>query len=410
MKAFLLLCFLLATVRLTARDYSLEEKKGIIVGTTNEQLVALKAWCEAHPLGGTWVLGDGTDMNVSKEHRDAIRPIVDAEMAARLVGAKSSPTKAEGSTLAKVADDVWKTSSGERLKQALEFERAGNFEAAVRIFQETASSGFPEGLYRLGLCHTRATGVPYMKWRGIAMIRRAAEAGVAEAQLELAILISSETGLSADATLRIEAMKWAMLAADKLPKALEKVAYLRANVLTAEDYRRSEVKKKEWRVQPIKVANPFDGIPDERSTIIESAAKVSVAPIHQESQLKPAAPVAELITGEDVKMTWLSYRKGSTYQGKSGRLLKEFQDRVRAGVYDMEAQVEACKWNVKELNRVGELKLAANENEKLADISFKLEQLNLQRRQAIATEGAAAAARDAAAQLNQINWELFNLR
>jgi hypothetical protein len=132
--------------------------------------------------------------------------------------------------------------------------------------------------------------------------------------------------------------------------------------------------------------------------------------------VKELATVPRIIVGEDIKAHWLSFQKlddrgnPTPYQGKSGRLLNEFKERVRQGQYDLEANLEAMKWNVAEYKRVGDLEQTTIASRQLLELSTLKQQRDIQLRQLAAAEASAAADMEAARQLEELNSQLWLFR
>mgnify|MGYP003382043198 CR=1 FL=1 len=132
--------------------------------------------------------------------------------------------------------------------------------------------------------------------------------------------------------------------------------------------------------------------------------------------IKDLATVPKVITDLDIKSEWLAYQKvddrGNPIGtgGKSGRMIEQFKGRVRAGFYDLEAQIKALEWNVAEYRRVGDMQSAGAANVKMNEVSLLKEQRDLQRQQIAATEAVATANQEIAIELKEINSQLWMLR
>ena len=91
-------------------------------------------------------------------------------------------------------------------------------------------------------------------------------------------------------------------------------------------------------------------------------------------------------------------------------MIEQFKGRVRAGFYDLEAQIKALEWNVAEYRRVGDMQSAGAANVKMNEVSLLKEQRDLQRQQIAATEAVATANQEIAIELKEINSQLWMLR
>lgn len=350
------------------------------------------------------------------------------------------------------AGNVWPTKTGELLRKAKADAEMGRYDEATKVFKLAAEQGYPEGMYHLGKCYLQGTGVVYSKGLGQAYVYRAAEAGVPDAQLEWS------KQLSGDLDKRVVSAKWALLASKTLSVAKDRVEHLKGHVLTKDDLDAADAAAKSWKPKPINRRKPFEDLeksffepPTAGPMRPESLEKNEVSQVARTqppangqalrtetiggsggswldyppagSQTARTAPTVNdlfqqpvLLSGEDVKQKWLAIVKTdergqpASYQGKSGRLLREFQNRVRLGEYDLHASATACRWNISVYQRAGDSSSAQRESDKLTDLVFKIQQIELQRRQAAATEAAARAASDISTALNQLNWELFQLR
>lgn len=82
---------------------------------------------------------------------------------------------------------------------ALRLYAAGKHAAAARVAEPLAANGDPTAIYLLGSLYLKGDGVPANTRRGIALIRKAADMGFAQAQHDLALLYGrGEYGIPVD--------------------------------------------------------------------------------------------------------------------------------------------------------------------------------------------------------------------
>lgn len=123
-----------------------------------------------------------------------------------------------------------------------------DLEASVANYRFAADEGYAGSQNNLGDDYETGTGVPKNEKAAIFWYTRAAERGEPTAYLSLSTLLPKDTS---DPSILVEALKFALLASEKLPgpinraKAAESVGHLRER-LSAADQGRAEELAREW--------------------------------------------------------------------------------------------------------------------------------------------------------------------
>jgi hypothetical protein len=166
------------------------------------------------------------------------------------------PLQSTSATTKYVGGDIFSSNHRMRYEAARAKEAQHNFNAAVEDYRFIAERGFPEGLFGLGQAHLRSAGLEFNKPRGMAMVFRAAYAGVPDAQLEAAKLLMNQPRQ------QVSALKWALLAAQSLlPEAEQLSDKIRGEMLTKDQADEAEVLAREWKLWPLDSEKPFADVP-----------------------------------------------------------------------------------------------------------------------------------------------------
>jgi TPR repeat protein len=146
---------------------------------------------------------------------------------------------------------------------AADFAKGGQYERgsdgvtldyaqAIARYRKAADAGYPPAEYAMGLMTAVGRGVVRDEKAANDWFRRAAEHGFAEAQVTLAGNLLTGTGTPDGKPDKIEALKWLLLGAERMPDPLSKQVAVAtretlAKELRAEDQAEATRRAEAWR-------------------------------------------------------------------------------------------------------------------------------------------------------------------
>jgi TPR repeat protein len=127
-----------------------------------------------------------------------------------------------------------------------------DYAQALAWYRKAADAGYPPAEHAMGLMTAVGHGIVRDEKAANEWFRRAAEHGFAEAQVTLAGNLLTGTGTADGKPDKIEALKWLLLGADRMPDPLSKQVAVAtrdtlAKALSAEDQAEATRRAAAWR-------------------------------------------------------------------------------------------------------------------------------------------------------------------
>ena len=135
--------------------------------------------------------------------------------------------------------------------KGLQYERGDNgpvdFAKARSWYQKAADAGYPPAEYALGIMEMAGRGESKDEKKAVEWFRRAAEHGLAEAQVQLGGELLAGIGTADGKPDRIEALKWLLIGAEKMPDPLTQQVAMKTRDALAEQVTPEERSEAERR-------------------------------------------------------------------------------------------------------------------------------------------------------------------